>query len=194
MCADQRLELADQRLVASRSEIGVDALLDSRHASRFKARDLGLCERIEGEVRKCRATPKRQSFEERLGCLLRSTCAKRPSAVFHEPLELVRVQLVRPNSEDVARTTCDKNLLRVAGHVPDVQRLSKLRDMDLDGLYGGRRWPIPPQLIDQPIDRDDFVSVEEEDGEKRALLDAAEANLATLRPDLDRAEDAKLHL
>ena len=119
---------------------------------------------------------------------------KGPSAVFHEPLEVVRVQLVRPNSEDVARTTCDKNLLRVAGHVPDVQRLSKLRDMDLDGLYGGRRWSIPPQLIDQPIDRDDFVSVEEEDGEKRALLDAAEANLETLRPDLDRAEDAKIHL
>ena len=88
VCTDQRLELADQRPVAARSEIGVDALLDSRHASLFEARDLGLCERIEGEVRKCRATPKRQSLEERLGCLLRSTCAKRPSAVFHEPLEL----------------------------------------------------------------------------------------------------------
>ena len=121
------------------------------------------------------------------------TCAKGPSAVFHEPLEPVSVQLVRPDAEHVARTACDKNLLRVAGHVPAVERLSKLRDVDLDGLYGGRRRSSLPQLVDQPVDRDDFVSVEEEDGEKRALLDAAEANLATLRPDLDRAEDAKLH-
>ena len=162
---DQRLELADQPLVAARSEISVDALLDSRHASLFETRDLGLCERIEGEVRECRAAPEGQSFEERLGCLLRSTCAKGPSAVFHEPLELVRVQLVRPDSEGVARTAGDENLLRIVGVVSDAERLSKLRDVDLDGLHGGRWRPTFPQLVDQPIDGDDFVSVEEEDSE-----------------------------
>src|SRR5262249_23046135 len=51
-----------------------------------------------------------------------------------------------------------------------------------------------PELVDQPVDRDGLVSVQEEDGEQRALLGAADTNLASLRPDLDRAEDPKLHV
>src|SRR5262249_26269082 len=114
-------------------------------------------------------------------------------ALFHEALESIAVQLVRPDLEHVSRTACDEDLVRGSSPVSSAEGLSKLRDMHLYGLDGGRRWSYFPQLVDQPVNRDNVVSVEKEHSEERALLDATQANLASIRPDLDRPQDPKLH-
>ena len=194
MCTGQRLELANQLLVAADGEIDIDALLDRRYASLFKARDLGLSECVEGEICEGGPAPERQSFEQRPSGLLRISLAKRAPAVFHEPLESIAVEVVGRDAEHVPGTACEEDLFCIAALVQAAERLSKLRDVDLCGLHGGRRWMTLPQLVDQPIDRDDLVSVKQQDGQERPLLDATQVNLASLRPDLDRTEDSKLHV
>jgi hypothetical protein len=59
----------------------------------------------------------------------------------------------------------------------------------------GRRLgrPLPPQLVDQPLGRDDLVRVQQQKQEQRALLGGAHGKY--LRPfarDLERPEDSKL--
>jgi len=51
-----------------------------------------------------------------------------------------------------------------------------------------------PELVDQTINRDDLISVEQQDGQQSPLLDAAQGKPTPLRPDLNRPEDPKLHL
>ena len=83
---------------------------------------------------------------------------------------------------------------RPAPRAPTSQRLAKLRDVDLEALRGGRRRTVAPELVDQAIGGDDLVAVKEQNGEHRALLRSAEGDLTSLRADLERPEDPKLHL
>ena len=48
--------------------------------------------------------------------------------------------------------------------------LAQPRDVDLELLRGRRRRRLAPQLVDQPIGRDDLVGVQQQDREQRALL------------------------
>ena len=67
MLGDERVELADQLRVPARGEIGVDPLLERRPAQLLEPRDLGLRERLVGEVGERRAAPQRQRPPQRRG-------------------------------------------------------------------------------------------------------------------------------
>ena len=76
MLGDERLELADQLGVAAAGQIGVDPLLERRQPQLLETGDLGLRERLVGEVGERRPAPKR----ERLAQLLRPPLSGVPSA------------------------------------------------------------------------------------------------------------------
>jgi hypothetical protein len=50
-----------------------------------------------------------------------------------------------------------------------------------------------PEVVDQPIARDDLAGVEHEDREQGALLAASQPKRSTVVDDLERTEDAELH-
>jgi hypothetical protein len=72
------------------------------------------------------------------------------------------------------------------------EHLPELGDVDLERGRGGlRRGPVP-ELVDQPVSRDDPVRLEEQEGEQPALLGAAERQRTTVLDGLERAEDPVL--
>ena len=51
-----------------------------------------------------------------------------------------------------------------------------------------------PELVDEPVCRDDFVRTREQECEKRPLPRAAERERTALLDDLERSQDAELHV
>ena len=64
----------------------------------------------------------------------------------------------------------------------------------MQALRGAVRRLAGPDLLDQPVGMHDLVRVQEQDGEQRSLLPAAELDLAILPQDCERPEDPVLHL
>src|SRR5215469_5575176 len=56
-----------------------------------------------------------------------------------------------------------------------------------------RRRCAPPKLLDQPIARNDFVCVQDEEREERALLSAPHWDRSATVHDLERPENTELH-
>ena len=191
---DKRFQLADELLVAAEREVGVDAIGERGEANFLESCDLCLCKGVEREIGERGSAPERERFEQRPSRQPRTPCAQSASALLNEPLKSFGVELVRLHPEEVAGGPRDQKALLVASGAPTSQRLAQLGDVDLDDLHGCRRRVTVPELVDQTINRDDLVSVEQQDGQQRSLLDATQGNLAPLRPDLNRPEDPKLHL
>ena len=90
---DERLELADQRRVASRLEVVRDAGLQRGEPSLVELRRGGLRERLVGEVGERRPAPEREGVAE-------------PARVrLGEPLEALDVELVGLDADEVAGRT-----------------------------------------------------------------------------------------
>ena len=51
-----------------------------------------------------------------------------------------------------------------------------------------------PELVDEPVCRDDLVRTREQECEKRPLPRAAERERTALLDDLERSQDAELHV
>jgi hypothetical protein len=70
---------------------------------------------------------------------------------------------------------------------------SQLRDVGLQHLGRGRRRPLAPELVDQPLDRDGLVRMEQQDAEQRALLRRVKCDRAGVVRDVQRPENPELH-
>src|SRR6185436_3201961 len=151
MGANQHLELADQRLVATERQVRIDALLDRRHASLLQACDLGLCEVVERKVGKGSTSPKRESLDQRSHCFLWIACAQRTPTFFKEPLEPVAVELVSVDAKHVAGAPSDEDLLLLAMPPARSKSLAELRDVHLGGLHGRRSGVSRPHVVDQAV-------------------------------------------
>ena len=64
MLFDERLELGNERRMTPACEVGVDSGLDRRQAQLVETSDLGLRERLVGEVRERRPSPERERLAE----------------------------------------------------------------------------------------------------------------------------------
>ena len=73
------------------------------------------------------------------------------------------------------------------------ERPPEPRDVRLQRLRGGRRRALAPEIVDERVLRHDLVRAEEEGGEQRTLLGAAEVDAPAVLHDLEWAEDPKLH-
>jgi len=96
----------------------------------------------------------------------------------------VKVELIRLELERVPGR---------AGDERSADLLAEMGDITLEHCLCARRRLLAPELVDEAVGRDNFVSVQEEHGEHGSLLWAAERQRPSFRPSLDRAEDPKLH-
>ncbi len=187
LLCDERLELGDERLVPSKREVRVDPLLERQEPQLFEALDLRLGEGLVREVRQRLASPQRERLAQALGGLGGPALDVRAPAVLYVALEPPRVDLLGVDLKQVGARTRDQ-------HPGSVQRLSQSRDLVVEAV-AGRVGGLPaPELVDQPVARDDLVGVEQEKGKQAALFGAAELDDALAQPNLNRPEEQKLHL
>ena len=66
--------------------------------------------------------------------------------------------------------------------------------MVLQRVGGGSGRLCAPELVDEPVCRDDLVRTREQECEKRPLPRAAERERTALLDDLERSQDAELHV
>ena len=56
-----------------------------------------------------------------------------------------------------------------------------------------RRWPLPPEGLDQPVRRDHRIGVDQKRGEQEAHLRAAQRHGPAVHDNLERTEHSKRH-
>jgi hypothetical protein len=181
MLPHQPFQLAGELGVTTGGELGVETLLQRRQTRLLQAGDLGLRERLVGQVGKRCSTPHR----ERLGQQPRRGQRLGFTGLGDEPLEAREVELGRIDPQDIARG---------ARHQPVVaELLAQPRDVFLDALGDRRRRRRPPQLVDQPLRRDYLVGVQQQHRQQRPLLAPAQRQPAIVLDHLQRAEKPEIH-
>ena len=102
MGGDELLQLADQLRLAAGREVGLDARLDGGQTLLLQPRDLGLRERLEGELGERRPAPQRQRLAQSGRRVLGLSGGQRLASVLDELLEALRVELTRAHAQAVA--------------------------------------------------------------------------------------------
>ena len=172
---DQQLELPDHLAVPAVRQVAVDGQLDRPQAKLLEPPDLGVRERLLGDVQERRAAPQRE-------CLARHSRRD-------QLLESPRVEPLGPEVQLVATAARDdRRAVAGAG-----QRLAQLRHEQLDHLRRGGRWLFAPQPLDEPVRGHGCTLVERQQREQRARLASADRNPPAADADLDGSQDAYLH-
>jgi hypothetical protein len=187
MLGDQGLELADELRVFSEHELGFDPRLERHQPQLLEPRDLGLRERLVGDVVERRTAPERQGVAGRAQRLLRVAGLEQALGLRQPVLEALDVDVAVVDGEDVAAPT------RYQQVAVRRQRLAQLRDIDLDALGGGRRRVLAPELIDQPFRRYDLVAVDQQVDEERRALAGADVSNAVIGEHFEWAKQAEVH-
>ena len=183
MFADEHLHLADELREAAERQVRIEPPLERPQAQLLEPENLQLRERLVGEIRERRPPPKCESVAQHA----RSQLGRRVSRLLDQQLEAKQIELVRPDTDHVARFLRDDRLVRR-------ERFAELRDVVLQRVRGRAGRPSAPQLLDQPVCRHDLVRAREQEGEQRPLPRAAEREHTALLDDLERSQDAELHV
>ena len=153
MLADERLELCDELSVAPECEVGVDAPLERDEPEFLETEDLSLGERLVRDVGERRAAPERECVTEEP----RSGLGRRPLPLLDQALEAEQVELFGLDSDQVAGFLGDDR-------VPGASSLRSRETWYCSALAAAFGAPFPPQLVDQPVGRDDLVRAREQQG------------------------------
>ena len=181
--AHEGLQLGDQFGVPAQFQIGLQPTLERSQAKLLKAEDLGLEERLRGEV--CERGPPPQ--RERVSQERRRLRGRGRSGLLDEPLEAKQVELIGGDLQEVPVLTRDDRLARR-------NRLAQAGDVVLERVRRRPRRAGAPELVDQAVGRDHLVRMREQDREERPLACAAECEPAPVVCNLQRAEDPELHV
>jgi hypothetical protein len=65
--------------------------------------------------------------------------------------------------------------------------------MTLQSGRGGGRWALAPELIDEPIRRDDSIRIEQREREERSLLRPSQGKGPSGLAHFDRSKNAEFH-
>ena len=98
----------------------------------------------------------------------------------------MQIDLLGLDVQDVARLP--------SAHEIAAQSLAQIRDQVLNRPDRGPGRLPRPQLFDQAVYRDHLACMEQEHGQEGALLRPPQLERLSLRPDLERAQDAELDL
>ena len=181
--ADEHLDLTDELCEAAEREVGVEPPLEGRQAELFESEHLQLRERFVGEVGERRPAPEIESFAQSL----RRKAGRRLLRLLDQHLEAEQVELVRADADHVARLLRDDRVVRG-------ECLAELGDVVLQRVGGCPGRLRAPELVDEPVRRDDLVRMRQKEREKRPLPRAAEREHTALLDDLERSQDAELHV
>src|SRR4051794_33295182 len=92
----------------------------------------------------------------------------------------------------VAVLTRDEQL-RAALVAVSCESLAQAMHVYLDGLGGGRRWALAPEIVDQALGAERLIRVQHEQRQQSALLVAPERDYAATIRDFQRAEKREIH-
>src|SRR5215217_5842069 len=162
MLADEPLELGHELGVAAEDEVGLDPLLERGQPQLLETRDLSLCEGLERDVRERGAVPQSERRSQRVGRTIRLARGQQLSTVHKQALEPAEVELLGLEREQVPAP--------VGLQAPVAERLTELRDVDMDAVESARRRALTPKRIDQAIRRHDLARAQEKEHEQRPLL------------------------
>ena len=184
MLPDERLELADELVLAAEAQLGLDPVLESGEPELLEPRDLALREGVVTKVGQRGAPPQGQGLDEQLRRLAVGLPAERRGPFVDEPLEPVCIELIRLHAQPVGAALG----LQAVG-----DELSDLRDVNLERVGSRRGRLVAPQVVDQLFGRDRLVPVQEEETEQGARLAALGGGHRTVLIDLEGAEDPEFH-
>jgi hypothetical protein len=102
VAGDKRLQLGYEVRVAAEREVGLDALFERRQLQFVQARDLGLCERLVGEVGQGGTTPEGERPAQLLRRVLGLPLGASAPCLLEHALEAVCVDLAWLDREDVS--------------------------------------------------------------------------------------------
>jgi hypothetical protein len=108
-------------------------------------------------------------------------------ALGDEALEAVQVEVVTLDEQDVAVRSGREEV------VSNAQRLAQPRHAHAQSRGAGRGQRVAPQVVHQPISRDDLAGAEEQDGQQRPLTVTGQPQRRPFAPHLQRPQDAKVH-
>ena len=172
MPGDQSLELGGDLGMPAGLEVGVDPRLERGEPPLVEARGFRLRKGLGGDVREGVPPPER----ERVGGPARGD----------ELLETLDVELTRRDDDGVPRRPREDPV--------DAERASERVDVHLKGVLRARGWRLPPDAVDQPVDRDRLVRVEQQQRQQRPRPRPTERHGgAVLVAHLQRAEDPEAH-
>jgi hypothetical protein len=97
-----------------------------------------------------------------------------------------------PTDTVSSRREQEWEMLGPAGHRTCRRLLAELGDEDLHHLPSGLRHLGAPEIVDEPVHRDDAVRVELQQGEQRLLLTSRQPDGAVVGDDLERPEYVKI--
>ncbi len=163
MALDESLQLADQLVVASQSEICVDPLLERGEPKLLEPGDLRLRERLVREVGQRRPAPERERVTEPIGRQLRVVASERLSPLLEPALEDGGVERLGTDAKDISVTVCFEPRGRSLA-VRVGKRLPETGDVRLQRLRRGRGRALAPEVVDERVLRHDLVRAEEEGG------------------------------
>ncbi len=148
--ADELFELRDELVVATGSEVVVDAILEDCEPLFFKAAACIVDEAFFRETEQWSPSPER----ERLFT----------TTFLRETLEPLHVEFTLLDTEQVAR---------ISRQEPAVtELLAQMGDRVLEDLRSCRRGSLAPEAVDQPRARNDLVGMNQQVDEKRLFLAA----------------------
>ena len=164
---DELLELSHQILARTKREIRIDPLFERRESRLLQAPDLVAQERLEGEILERRSAPERQRCTQLLGPFAR-LCAAR---LGRQALEARQIEQLGVDAEDVAGRLRDDEL------GPD--RFPQPRDVVLERRRRRLRRLRTPDLVDQPVTRDELSSRKASNARVRCLSSGTERPSST---------------
>ncbi len=178
----ERRRGGDRLVVTAELDLGLEPVLECRQTHLVEARDLGLQERLEGEVGERRPAPERQRVRERRRALGRRQGRRIPD----ETLEAPRVDGAGVDPEDVSGGAGLDRL--------PTERSPEAVDGVLHDRFGGRRRLAVPEVVEQRVHRDDRSRVEREVGEQGALPRTTQREPLTRGANLKWSEQEDFHL
>jgi len=187
----QRLQLADELGAFPPGQVGLDPVGDHRSPHLVQPPDLCLRELQQGQVGECRPSPQVEGLAKLRGgcrCLAGIQCL--PS-LGREAFEPAHVDLLRIGAQQVAPAFGDEH----AGATvrwPRVEQPPQPRHRGLERV-DARPGPVATgQLVDDPVGRYEFVGMQEQQAEQRALPLSAHRQRRTVSEDLQRPEQMEL--
>jgi hypothetical protein len=154
--------------VAAERELGVDLELERDELQILEPRELAARRDVVGDVRDGTAVPELDRALERSRGGLGPTRVKLAPPPLEQLLETQRVDALRVDLDDIARR-------ERRDHVR-AKPLPELRDVPLDRRPSRLGRHPGPEVVEQPVCRDDGVRAEEQQGEHRPLTRRAERN------------------
>ena len=183
-------QLRHRLLRAAQRDERAGAALLGLAAQVLQPPDLRLGEVRAGEVRERAPAPQR----ERAVVGVQRRGGGEPGGRADAALEAVGVDLLGGDRQPVADAVADEQLRRRAAVAAGLEERAQVRDADRQRARGDLARDALPGRLEQRLGRHRAPGVEQEPREDRALLGAGRGGARGGPGDLDRAEDAEVHV